>query len=197
MSSFGHLLYAAIDGAVVPHEVALRVTGEATLEWEKEERVEARPLSDIREIRLWVVVRELASRSGKAEIRFSDGFRLQISSMTVNGAKDSVRDEAYRRLMRELHDALTPKQRAEVDFRRGLAKGSPAKGWTVFAVCAVLDAAIIGFLWTNMRDDAQWFVRPMLIVFGLAGLALAASVGQAMAGRTYNPSALPSDLFPS
>lgn len=197
MSTLSHPLYTAINGDVIPREMTLRVTDAAAFEWRKDGDLEARPLADIREIRLWVVTRKIASTSGKAEIRFADGTRLRISSTTLNGAKDTVRDQSYRRLMRDLHDALTPEQMAHIVFRRGLANGSPAKGWTAFAVCAAVDVAVIAFIWVSMRDDAQWFVRPALVVFGLAGLVLAASVGQAMAGRTYNPAALPSDLFPS
>ena len=197
MSTLGHPLYTAINGAAIPREMTLRVSDAAALEWRKDGDFEARPLADIREIRLWVVTRKIGSTSGKAEISFADGTRLRISSTTLNGAKDTVRDQSYRTLMQELHGALTTEQMAKIVFRRGAANGSPAKGWTAFAVCAAVDVALIAFIWISMRDDAQWFVRPVLIVFGLAGLVLAASVGQAMAGRTYNPAALPSDLFPS
>lgn len=197
MSTRGHSLYTAINGAVIAREMTLRVTDQATLEWEDDGRLEEQPLADIREIRLAVMVRSMATTSGKAEIRFADGTQLRITAATLVGAKDTRRDESYRRLMLELHAALTPERRSKIEFRRGLANGSPAKGWTAFAVIAAVDIALLVFLWVYMRDDAQWFVRPALILFGLASLVLAAVAGQAMAGRTYDPTALPSELFPS
>lgn len=192
-----HPLIAAVNGAVLPRELTLSITEEANLEWRGKTDHGMQPLAEIRHIRLWAEYSGVGRPAGRAEIRFADGTRIWVSGATRTGASDIDRARVYRAFLQRLHDTLTAQQKAEIAFRRGLANGSPAKGWTAFAVCLALDVALVGFFWNHMREDVQWIARPILVVFGLAGVVLAASVGQAMAGRSYDPNALPDDLLPS
>lgn len=192
----GYSLNTSIDGALQSRDLVLRITGDLRLEWGKDPVREAQPLADITEIRLWAEKPKIADPAGRALIRFADGKTIKVSGASVTGAPDRVRARTYLEFLRHLHRCLDTRQKTEIRFLRGFAKGSPVKGWTVFAVCAAVDLALFVFLWTNMRADAQWFVRPGLIIFGLLGLAAAASIGQATYGRRYDPARLPRDLTP-
>ncbi len=168
----------------------LMLAADGTLDWGEG----AVPLSMVREVRLWTEKPELATRAvGRAELRFADGRRVVVTGGGRTGAPDAARAERYGAFLVALHRAVPAR---DVAFRRGLRGGSPARGWAVFAVIAAIDMALLVWLWSAMRDEAAGFVRPLLLVFGAAGLVAAAGAGQAAAGRSYDPRAIPHELLP-
>ncbi|MEM8731169.1 MAG: hypothetical protein AAGF79_14755 [Pseudomonadota bacterium] len=189
-------LFTSIDGSLLPRDLELRVTEDLRLDWGEDPTRATRRLADIAEIRLWVEKPKIAASAGRALITFVDGQSLKVSGADLTGAPDAIRARTYQKFLHHLHACLDSGQKDNVRFLRGVANGSPAKGWTFFAVSAVIDLALFVFLWTNMRADAQWFVRPGLIVFALLGLVAAAGLGQATSGGRYDPDRIPNDLIP-
>ena len=192
----GYTLYTSIGGALVPRDLDLRITDDLRLVWGEDPVRDARPLADITEIRLWTEKPEIADPAGRALITFADGMSVKVSGAFMTGAPDAARARTYLEFLRHLHRCLDPGRKTNIRFLRGFANGSPTKGWTFFAVGVVIDIALFVFLWMNIRADAQWFVRPGLILFALLGLIAAANLGQATYGRKYDPDRLPSDLTP-
>ncbi|MBF9029721.1 hypothetical protein HKCCE3408_04870 [Rhodobacterales bacterium HKCCE3408] len=151
-------------------------------------------LSTLRGIRLWTEKPEYTARVGRAELTFLDGPPLIVTGGARMGGPDAGQARTYRAFLDALHAAVPRDGR--IEFRRGLKGGSPARGWTTFAIIAVIDLALLIWLWGAMREDAHALVRPGLILFALLGLCLAAGAGQAMAGRSYDPRSIPRDLVP-
>lgn len=196
MTTHSYQLYAAINGSMLPRRLTFRITEEACLEWQGDTDHDVRSLAEIRYVRLWTESPRIGRPSGRAQIRFSDGTRIWLSGAILAGAADNDTASTYRSFLQALHNTLAAKQLPNISFRRGFANGSPAKGWTAFVICVAIDIALVVFVWTQMRDGAYWIVRPAVLAFGIAGLVLAASVGQALAGRTYDPTDLPHELLP-
>lgn len=196
MSMERYSLFTSIDGALLPRDRELRITEDFRLVWGEDPVRDAQPLADITEIRLWTEKPEIADASGRAMIKFINGKSVKVSGAYVTGAPDAERARTYLQFLRQLHRSLDSGQKARIRFLRGFANGSPAKGWTLFAVAAAVDVALFVFLWTNMRADAQSYGRPILVLGALLGLGLAASLGQATYGRKYDPENIPSELTP-
>ncbi|WP_298816071.1 hypothetical protein [uncultured Roseibium sp.] len=197
MSMNCYSLFTSVDGEPTSRDLELRITDDMRLVWGKDPVRDARPLAEVIEIRLWAEKPKIADPAGRALIKFTDGMSVKVSGAFATGAPDTIRARTYLEFLRHLHRCLAPGHKRNIRFLRGTANGSPAKGWTVFAVSAGIDVALFVFLWMNMRADAQWFVRPGLIIFALLGLVAAASFGQATYGRRYDPDRIPTDLTPS
>lgn len=196
MQSADFNLLTTIDGVIPWRRTQLRITDDGRLVWGDDPQRAGRALADLREIRLWCEKPKLTEPVGRAELRFADGARVRVAGGAFAGSPDAVSSRTYRDFLRHLHAALNAADRNRISFRRGLPGGSPLRGWIAGIFLACLDIGLVAFVFMNMREDASAFVAPAIIVFGAAGLVGAAGVGQALAGRHYDPDRIPSDLTP-
>lgn len=196
MRNAAFCLLVTIDGVVPWHRALLRVTQDGRIVWGDDPNRSGRALADVREIRLWCEKPKLTWPVGRAELRFVDGLRLRVSGGAFTGSSDAVSAQTYRHFLGQVHAALGAADRNSISFRRGLPGGSPLRGWAVGVVLACMNIGLVAWPLMNMRADASAFVVPAIVVFGAAGLVGAAGVGQAFAGRQYDPDKIPSDLTP-
>ena len=168
-----------------------------SLSWQDDDRLSgSRRLSDIRQLRLWCEKSKIARPVGHAEIRFSDGRTIAFHGGLSNGAPDAERARTYRAALLALHAALRSAPGSGVTYRRGLADGSPVRGWALGLTLAAMVAVAFWVLGSHQRADTSGPVRVAMVAFALGGLAMAAVAGQAAAGRTYDPGDIPSELVP-
>ncbi|MBF9033398.1 hypothetical protein HKCCE2091_04040 [Rhodobacterales bacterium HKCCE2091] len=191
MDGQGFTLATRQGGTILLRDAVLTLPGDGTLGLGGDRVV---PLAELRGIRLWTEKGDQTRPVGRAELTFLHGPPVVVTGATPMGASDAARGKRYRAFIEALHEALP--QGARVEFRRGFRGGSPARGWIGFGIAAALDIALLVLFLGNVREDSGPLVRPVAVIFAVAGLIGAAGFGQAMAGRGYDPRAIPAELLP-
>ena len=171
--------------------------GTEGLAWRRAGRTERRRHADISGIRLGRQHLQGVCHAG-CVLRFSDGTAVQVRNTSPAGMTDTDIEDAYRRFVLALHEALPAHDARRIRFLRGASEGRHRVARVVAS--ALVTGAVGLFGWLILRNLAEARV-PWLDLLGVAAGAavflgvLVRHVEETRPGR-YDPKRLPPDLLP-